>query len=396
MKIMVLPREDTNPYQRLLYGEMRELGVQVSYLGRLTPSRSLNLLLLPAEVAARRLRGARLLHLHWVYAFALPGSDRFPVLRRLAQAWFGVCLGTARLAGVRLVWTAHNVLPHAPVFADDAAARRTLVGACDLVLAHSPAALAGLAALGAVPRRAAVIPHGPFAPALSALPPVALLPAAPLPGAPAPAARPPDASPPGAGGGPRQFLFFGKVAPYKGVEDLLAAFAALPDVLPAGVAARLTIVGGCADPALGAALAAAADACGGRVTLRLERVSDAEATACLSAADAVVLPFREVTTSGSAIQALCHGRPLIVPDLPALADLPAGAVVGYDRTVPGLTAALARLASASVGELAAMSAAATEYAQTLAWPQIAAQTTREMKAVLTGQPVDERETARAG
>ena len=53
MRILVLPR-DQNPYQALLYGEMRRLGVQVSYIGQLTPSRTLNLLLLPVEVAADR------------------------------------------------------------------------------------------------------------------------------------------------------------------------------------------------------------------------------------------------------------------------------------------------------------------------------------------------------
>ena len=115
------------------------------------------------------------------------------------------------------------MLPHEPVFADDAAARRALVGASDLVLAHSPAALAALADLGAVPRRSAVIRHGPVA------------------AGPAAALRPP-----GAGGGPRRFLFFGRVQPYKGVEDLLAAFAALPG----DVAAQLTMAGQCDDPRL--------------------------------------------------------------------------------------------------------------------------------------------------
>ena len=52
MKILVLPR-DANPYQSLLNGEMRRLGVQVTYLGELTPIQTLNLLLLPgAKVTA--------------------------------------------------------------------------------------------------------------------------------------------------------------------------------------------------------------------------------------------------------------------------------------------------------------------------------------------------------
>jgi len=52
MRILVFPRDDLNPYQRLLYDEMGRLGARVTYLGRLTPSHTLNLLLLPAELTA--------------------------------------------------------------------------------------------------------------------------------------------------------------------------------------------------------------------------------------------------------------------------------------------------------------------------------------------------------
>jgi hypothetical protein len=166
MKVLVFPR-DANPYQSLLYGEMRRLGVQVSYLGELTPIQTLNRLLLPLEIVARRLAGARVLHLHWVFTFAFPGARGFPPMRGVAQAWFLVVLRVSRMVGMHLVWTAHNVLPHEPVFADDVAARRALVEASDLVLVHSRSTLDELAALGAVPRRYAVIPHGPIGPSLA-------------------------------------------------------------------------------------------------------------------------------------------------------------------------------------------------------------------------------------
>jgi hypothetical protein len=54
------------------------------------------------------------------------------------------------------------VLPVTPVFEDDLAARRRLVAACDLVIAHSQATLDQLAELGIAPQRSVVIPHGPF------------------------------------------------------------------------------------------------------------------------------------------------------------------------------------------------------------------------------------------
>jgi glycosyltransferase involved in cell wall biosynthesis len=360
MRILAFPRDDSNPYQELLYAELRRCGARVSYLGTLTPSHTLNLLLLPAELAVRRLSGARLVHLHWVFAFSLPGAERLPVLRRAAQAWFTLWLRTTGLLGVHLVWTAHNVLPHGRVFADDVEARRRLVRACDLVIAHSPAALTELAALGAAPRRTAIIPHGPAGP-------------------------PPAAGPlrtPGTGDAPRAFLFFGKVRPYKGVGDLLAAFADLPAHIPA----TLTVAGQCDDPAERAELTALARRAAGRVALRLERVPDAEVTGLLAAADTVALPFRRITTSGSAMLALCHGRPLIVPGLESLAGLPDQAVLRYDGTVPGLTAALTQLALARPETLATMSGAAQAYAATTSWPQVARRTMNEMTSVLGGTP----------
>ena len=359
MRVLVFPRDDLNPYQRLLYGEMGRLGARVTYLGRLTPSHTLNLLLLPAELAARRLAGGRLVHLHWVFSFSPPGGSRLPFLRRLAQLWFALWLRTIRALGMRLVWTAHNVLPHAQVFADDAAARRTLVRASDLVLAHSPVVLAELAALGAAARRSAVIPHGPLGPAA---------PAAPL-------------RVPGSGDQVRQLLFFGRVEDYKGVDDLLAAVAALPDDVPL----RLTVAGQCDDPALRSRLRMLARTACGRVVLRLERVPEDKVTGLLAASDVVVLPFRRITTSGSAMLALAHGRPLIVPDLAALAELPPQAVIRYDGSISSLVAALTDASRAGRPALAAMSAAATTYASGTSWPEIAARTLSEMTSLL-GSP----------
>ena len=359
MKILVFPRE-ANPYQDLLYGEMQRFGVEAVYIGELTPVKTLNRLLLPLEIAARRMADARVIHLHWVFAFLLPGARRFPVMRRVAQIWFLVFLRTCRMIGMHLVWTAHNVLPHEQVFGDDVSARRALVEASDLVLAHSQSTLDELAALGAVARRSAIIRHGPFGSRLSA----ELLRA------------------PGSGGGPRRFLFFGSVREYKAVDDLISAFVTLPD----DVAAHLTVAGQCHDPSLRSRLRELARRGGSNILLRLEYVPGDEVSQLLAAADVVVLPFRRVTTSGSAMLALSHGRPLIVANLAALADLPDQAVLRYDGGMTGLAAALVRLARADDDTLASMSAAARSYAFQTTWREIAERTTSEILSMLGDVP----------
>jgi glycosyltransferase involved in cell wall biosynthesis len=338
MKLLALPR-DPNPYQRLLYGECERHGLQVRYVGKIAPLHTPSMVALPFELLFWRLLGYRILHVHWVFGFRLPLADRVPAIGRLARAWFGAMLGLAHRLGMTVVWTAHNTLPHEQVFDDDVAARRELLEASELVIAHSEAALADLERVVARPRRAAVIPPGPFN----------LNP------------RAAEVRPPGSGrSGPLPLLFFGKVIAYKGVEELLEAAAELP---PGTVALR--VVGECNDPGLRRSIERLA---GPGVELRLDRrVSDEEATDLMGWADAVALPFRRVTTSASALFAMEHGRPLVLPDLPAFRELPDEAVRRYDGTVGGLVAALEDVAGWAPERLAAAGAAAREYTQRFTW-----------------------------
>lgn len=357
MRISVFPL-DSNPYQRLLYDEMRRLGVQVSYLGQRTPWHAVNILLLPLEIIARRICGVRLLHLHWVFPFAFPVADRFPGLRRITQLWFFFWLWTCRMLDIRLVWTAHNVLPHETVFADDVAARKALVLTSDLVLAHSSSTLASLAEIGAIPRRSAVVPHGPIAPHRPLL----------------------SLRVPRSDGGACRFLFIGHVKRYKGVEDLLDAFAAMPN----NISAHLTIAGQCNDLQLRARLAEFEERTDVSIFIRPNLLLDAEVTDLIAAADVVVLPFRRITTSGSAMLALSHGRPLIVPDIPAMADLPDTAVIRYDGSVSGLSASMVRIASSDAQAVASMSDAACGWAYRISWHEIADKTKLEMSLIFDG------------
>jgi glycosyltransferase involved in cell wall biosynthesis len=356
MKIFVIPRESNNPYQSILYKEMERLGVQVEYGCLLTSSQTLNQLLLPAETLARRITGTRLTHIHWTYGFEIYGSSRYPFLRRVSQAWFYLWLWIVRISGMRLVWTAHNVLPLGTRFTDDIEARRRLVAASDLVIAHSRATLAELAELGIVPRKSAVIPHGPYEVVRDQE----------------------QLSVPATTPGARKFLFFGMVEEYKGVDILLSAFTELP----LGLDAELTVVGECRDPSLQASLIDLARRSTRRVDLRFERVPETEVSKLLEGADAMVLPYRQSTTSGSALLALSYGRPLIVPDLPGLTELPDEAIIRYDRTVNGLTNALADLIRADDGVLAKMSNAGDAYCASLSWESIARKTFDEMSLTL--------------
>jgi glycosyltransferase involved in cell wall biosynthesis len=350
LSIAVFPK-DSNPYQRNLYDALAQQGVTISYVGAHTGSRTTNLGLLPLELAVRRLRGAQILHLHWVWGFMLTGADRWMPMRRLTGVWYAAILAWARLIGLRIVWTLHNVLPHERLFVDDVAARRRLLRACDLVIAHSEGSLEALTQQVGTPRHACVIPHGPVRDRPTRL-------------------ERPD------GDAPLSLLFFGLVARYKGVEDLLAAL-----IEVAGeTTLSLTIAGDCVDAGLRPAVQELAASLPGRVTLRLERIPDDDLETLFAGHDAMILPYRRATTSGAAILGCEMGMPIIISDLPAFRDIPA------IRTAPGpepLAATLRRLDAMDRAELQALGATALEWArQRVTWTDVARHTRAELESLL--------------
>ena len=116
-----------------------------------------------------------------------------------------------------------------------------------------------------------------------------------------------------------------------------------------------------------------------RIVLRLERIPEEDLSRVLRAADAVVLPFRDILTSGSAILALSHGRPVVVPALGCLPEtLPTDATFLYDPDDPDALASALRQAVAA--DLAAMGGRARAWADGLDWGPIAADTARLYRA----------------
>jgi len=109
-------------------------------------------------------------------------------------------------------------------------------------------------------------------------------------------------------------LFFGMLRPYKGVEELLAAFGHLERP------ARLRVLGRphTAQYQTQIQTLAAADQ---RTELDLRHVPDEELWAALHRATLVVLPFREITNSGSLILALDAGVPVLVSSSPTTKEL---------------------------------------------------------------------------
>lgn len=111
------------------------------------------------------------------------------------------------------------------------------------------------------------------------------------------------------------FGLAGRLTPYKGVEELICAFWGVADVN-----ARLILVGEPESEAFAERLRDLADR-DARVILRLAFLTQAEMSAYVAAMDLVVLPYRQILNSGTALFALSVGRPVLLPRMGALGEL---------------------------------------------------------------------------
>jgi glycosyltransferase involved in cell wall biosynthesis len=139
------------------------------------------------------------------------------------------------------------------------------------------------------------------------------------------------------------FLFLGLLRPYKGLEELLPAFRSLPDPNAA------LLIAGRPRPSDYAAHLAEQAAYDPRVLLHPHFVPVDEVQVWMNAADAVVLPYRQITTSGAAMLAWSFGKPVIAPALPAfLEPMAAAPFLGllYDPAAPNGLADVLRQAVA--------------------------------------------------
>ncbi|MER2600707.1 MAG: glycosyltransferase [Caldilineales bacterium] len=329
-------------------------------------------------------RAASVIHLHWLELWgkppyrslqrlnraALPGRG----LRRLLEPalnapWltqqrrrrflrhFWAELDAWRAGGGKLVYTLHNLAQHeGEGGAQEQQALQALLRRADGIhlhaayLADTVRATADAAGVTCPPL--AIIPHGHYVDAY----PNTVAQADARNALSVPAASAPV------------FLFLGMIRPYKGLEELLPAFAALEN--PAAV----LLVAGRPRPADFAAHLAATAPRDPRVRWYPHFVADADVQLWMNAADAVVLPYRHITTSGAALLAWSFGKPVIAPALPAFSEpMQHTPFLGltYDPTDPH--SLLMALRQAAATDWHSSRAQIMAWVQQFAWPDIGRQ-----------------------
>ena len=284
------------PYNALLYSHLEDLGVEV------------------AEASAARVLGGRyqILHLHW--------PERRVRAQRASTAWLRstaliALLDAARARRMRIVWTVHNLSAHEGTYHARLEERyfNALTRRLDGIIALSEHGVT--AARARYPRLrerpAFVVPHGHLRDVY-----------------PDEMTREQARVRLGIAATSRVIAFVGQVRAYKNVPHLIEQFRGLDGDV------SLLIAGKAKPASLGAHIEqlAAADP---RVRFIPSFVPDDELQLYLRAADLVVLPYRDILNSGSALLALSFDRPILVPRRGAMADLAAAVGDSWVRTYEG-------------------------------------------------------------
>ena len=375
MRVHVIdPAAYTPPYDDALCRALATLGVQVE----LQTTRFAYAPLAPAEGYVRnerfyrhaRSRAGKLIwHLPEMlrYGAQLQRADVAHFQWLPAQPLDLVALrwwrARARLAGQRLpplVLTAHDILPR-EALALQRRAQRALYHCFDAIVVHSEQGRGRL--LGELPRAAErlhVIPHGALQPR--------------LPGGERPHLPPELARKPGV----PLVLFPGILRPYKGLEVLLASWRMIQEG-PEPPAGELWIAG---LPRID--VAALRRSLPERARLLARYLTEAELAGLLEAADLIVLPYRELESSGVAMLALGLGKPLLCSDQGAFPELElAGAArcVAVDQPRP-LAGALAQLLADERERARLAAGARAAAAGRYSWQQVGARTLELYRSLL--------------
>ena len=342
-KILHFPRFN-NPYQELLLTHLNEIGLDVGY-GEEYKIRYLG----DVSILYNALKDSavKILHLHWPHRLLLGKGKLRSVFRSVS---FILQIIIIKVFGKKVVWTAHNITNHEGKHAKlELFFTRIFAHLIDAVFVHCQTAKHKVSEAYKVRNKITVMPHGNYlnvykdflsrdeARSLLNVSSEALI-----------------------------FLFLGNIRPYKGVIELIDSFRKISET-----DIKLIIAGRVDDHDLADLInnkVAGID----NINLVSTFISDDDIQLYMNAADIVVLPYRNILTSGAVMLAMSFGKAIVAPEIGCLQDaLDRTGSFLYDSTDPdGLLNAL-RESIAARGAISQMGCHNLKLARKSSWQEAA-------------------------
>jgi len=326
-----------NPYQKLLYKSISGIGV---------PCKGLQGKDFTFEWLFQNRQVVRFIHFHWLFGVYDPTNSGLDWKKARD---FLLKILVARMLGYKVFWTVHNFISHEPSHVElEVFVRKNVARLVNKLMVHCNYARDLVHdQWGVNLSRIEVIPHGSYIGYYQN-----------------------DASLEEArtrlslSQDDFIFLFFGMVRTYKGLKQLIESFGEVRDINPK---AKLVIAGKPLNDAVKADIEAMTEGKGILTFLRF--IPDDEVQLFFNAANAVVLPYQNILTSGAALLALSFGKPIIIPSkgcIPELVNNQNGFPYGHDRE---LTETMLRAARET--DLAGLGKKAWQTAEDLDWQLLA-------------------------
>lgn len=291
MKVIFIPDfSKGNAYQRLLAGSLRKLGVDVVF-GQVSFVFSL-------------LRSARyhwrpdIVHMIWTHPFFISDSGLITFIKLVL---FILDVMIVKLLGIKTVWTVHNKYNHEEHHVQlDLLNSRILAKIVNVLKVESQGAKLEIQKLYKVANASKIItiPEGNY---------IDIYPNT--------IASVNSRQSLGLGVDDLVFLHLGQIRPYKGVTELIEAFKRLD-----ASRAKLLIAGKPYNDEIAEDVLRRCDK-NENIKTVFEFIPDDEIQVYMNAADVVVLPYRDILTSGAVILAMSFGKPAIAPAIGCIPDV---------------------------------------------------------------------------
>ena len=348
--ILIFPRGN-NKYTLKLKYAMNQDSKITEYFPRLGPSATLNIFLMPISSLILKVRGVRIVHIHWLYSFKLHWSTS-NFSRLLLQSCFKLWVISLKICGIRIVYTVHNLTPHEIIFHNDYTTFQFLERHANFLILLNERSFKSYSQ--EYPNKSMVlIPEGPLnvGTAYSKKTMNKLLHVHEK----------------------RLIVLVGNLSPYKQVDLLVNQSRYIPSNF------ALRIAGNAADRNYQEILTkelAHAHLQGIDVDIHFGHLTDNEYGGYLSVADYFCVPFKEINNSGSINSALCAGVPVIIPNIPSLEWVPDGARLNLTYNSDGnlnFKELFQSLGQVNISDYESMRIAALQWASTLSWQEVAKQ-----------------------